>query len=256
MTTAIVGHTGFVGGNLVAAHGFDELFNSSNVAEMQGREYDLVVWSAAKAEKWRANQDPEADARHIEELERLLSSFTARRLVLISTVDVYGMPIEVTEDTPVQTDGLHAYGMNRFHLEQFARERFAHTHVLRLPGLFGPGIKKNVIYDLLHDNNLDRIHADGVFQYYDLRHLWRDIERMIALDINLLNVATEPVATSEIAEHVFGVAFDNRPEGVAAGRYDMRSIHDVKWGGRDGYLYDRASVLADMASFIRSERNA
>ena len=256
MTSAIVGHTGFVGGNLVAAHHFDELFNSSNVATMRGRDYDLVVWSAAKAEKWRANQDPEAHARHIEELEGLLSSFTSRRPVMISTVDVYGTPIEVTEDTPVQTEGLHAYGLNRFRLEEFARERFAQAHVLRLPGLFGPGIKKNVIYDLLHDNNVDRIHADGVFQYYDLRHLWRDIERVIALDIEVLNVATEPIATSEIAEQVFGMSFDNRPDGVAAGRYDMRSIHDGEWGGRDGYLYDRASVLADLESFVRSERNA
>ena len=43
MKTAIIGHTGFVGSNLLEAHAFDDLFNTSNIDQIAGREYDLVV---------------------------------------------------------------------------------------------------------------------------------------------------------------------------------------------------------------------
>lgn len=254
MTSALVGYTGFVGGNLARTREFDAVYNSSNVREISGQHFDEVVFSAARAEKWRINQDPESDLVHIAELERILESFTTDRLVLISTVDVYPRPIDVDETTPVDEVGLHPYGLHRIALERFAADRFARTHVLRLPGLFGPGIKKNVIYDLLNDNNVDRIHADGVFQYYDLRDLDADIRRAVDADIWLLNVATEPVSTADLAREAFGVEFDNRPADVAPGRYDMRSIHAGLWGGSDGYLYDRDQVLARLRDFVEGER--
>ena len=40
--------------------------------------------------------------------------------------------------------------------EDFCVRTFAGCVVVRLPGLFGEGLKKNVLYDLLNDNRLDR----------------------------------------------------------------------------------------------------
>ncbi len=254
MNSALIGYTGFVGGNLLQQRPFDALYNSANILDVAGRHFDEVYFSAAKAEKWRINQDPDSDARHIAELEGILSSFTAKRLILISTVDVYPRPIEVDEETVVDEEGLHPYGLHRLRLERFVTARFEHTHVLRLPGLFGPGIKKNVIYDLLHNNNVDRIHADGEFQYYDLRRLERDVRRAIDARIPLINLATAPVSTRALAREAFGLEFDNRPDGATPGRYDMRSVHSAEWGGRGGYLYDRDEVLADLRDFVTGER--
>jgi hypothetical protein len=50
--------------------------------------------------------------------------------------------------------------------------------ILSLPGLFGPGLKKNVIWNMMHDNNLDKAHPGGVFQYYDTRLLAVDIDKV------------------------------------------------------------------------------
>lgn len=252
MTSALIGYTGFVGGNLARSREFDELYNSTNIHEIAGRQFDDVYFSAAKAEKWRINQDPEGDAAHIAELETILSSFHARRLTLISTVDIYRVPIEVDESTVPVTDDLHAYGLHRLQLEDFVRRSIDNSLIVRLPGLFGPGIKKNVIFDLMNDNNVDRIHPDGEYQYYDLTRLNDDIEVAWRNGLRLVNLATEPLPTSRLASEVFGRELAV-PEGVAAGRYDMRTRYADRWGRDGGYLSSADEVVNALKSFVRIE---
>lgn len=254
MSSALFGFTGFVGANLAREHEFDHLYNSSNASDSAGRDFDLVVFSAAKAEKWRINQDPESDLVHIAELEALLAGFTTRQLVLVSTVDVYKLPVGVDETTPIDTDGLHAYGLHRYRLEQFARATHPGALIVRLPGLFGPGLKKNVIFDLLHDNNVDRIHHAGSFQYYNLAHLWNDIGTALDAGLELVNLTSEPVRTDEIARAAFGVEFDNEPEGVTAGSYDMRTVHAPVFGSEGDYTYSKSRTLHELTAFVASER--
>lgn len=256
MTSALFGHTGFVGSNLRASHRFDDLYNSGNSVESRGKEYELVLFSAAKAEKWRINQDPESDLRHIQELEALIAGVSTRRFVLISTVDVFKTPIGVDERTVVDTDGLHPYGLHRYRLEQFVREHHPDSLVVRLPGLFGPGIKKNVIFDLLHNNNVDRIHADGSFQYYNLRRLWDDVTTALNNGLGTVHLTSAPITTAELAREAFGIDFDIRPPGVTAGSYDLQTIHAALYGGTNPYTYSREQTLTELAEFVRSERGS
>jgi nucleoside-diphosphate-sugar epimerase len=250
MKTALIGYTGFVGSNLAAERHFDDQYNSSNIGEIDGKSYDLVVSAGARAEKWRINQGPEKDLAEIDSLIEHLKTIEAKQFVLISTIDVYKNPSDVDEDTPIDTEGLHAYGSNRYHLEQFCRDKFDALTV-RLPGLFGEGLKKNVIYDLLHNNNVDRIHHAGSFQYYNLDYLWRDIQTALKNNVKLINFATEPVRTDEIAEYCFGIKnFDNEPDGVAAGSYDMKTKHADLYGGHEQYMYSKQQELEDIRAFV------
>lgn len=253
MTTAIVGFTGFVGSNLARSHDFDASFNSSNVADAYGSQFDLLVFAAAKAEKWRINQDPDADAKHISELEEHLRRIEARRVVLISTVDVYPNPVGVDEHSEIDASDLHPYGAHRLRLEQFVQHRFENSFVIRLPGLFGRGLKKNVIFDLLNDNNVDRIHSDGTFQFYHLSRLWADVERTMELGIPLLNITSAPLTAARVAEIVLDEQFVNHPEGAVPARYDIRSAYSSSWSGDSGYLYDLDTVEADLRSFVAQE---
>lgn len=253
MDKGIIGYTGFVGGNLVEQTEFAEKYNSQNISDVDGKEFDLLICAGARAEKWRINQEPEKDLAEIDGLIDHLRTVKATKFVLISTVDVYGSPVGVDEDTPIETEGLHAYGKNRYYLEQFCAENFD-TTIIRLPGLFGNGLKKNVIYDLLYNNNVDRIHHAGSFQYYNLDYIWRDIQVAIENDLGLINFASEPVRTDEIAKEAFGVEFTNEPEGVAAGSYDMRSKHASLWGKQGSYLYTKAEELADIKSFVERQK--
>ena len=147
---ALVGYTGFVGSNLFASGSFELGFNSKNIQDAYGLKPDLLVYAGLRAEKYLANNFPEKDFALIEEAERNMERICPQRLVLISTVDVYKDPVEVDEDTEIATDGLHAYGYNRFLLEEWVREHDPNALIVRLPGLFGKNLKKNFIYDYIH----------------------------------------------------------------------------------------------------------
>jgi nucleoside-diphosphate-sugar epimerase len=253
MQDALIGHTGFVGGNLARQHPFAACFNSANVEEISGRHFGLLVCSAMPAAKWLANREPDKDRATLDRLTSCLRRARAERVVVVSTVDVYPSPLGVDEDTPIDPAAQNPYGRHRHLLELAAREHFPTVAVLRLPALFGPGLKKNAVFDLLHGNEVHKVHADGAFQFYNLDHLWADVQKSLANGLALLNVATEPLSVREVAREAFGMAFDNRPVAPPA-RYDMRSKHAALFGGRGGYLYGRDQVLKELKEFVDRER--
>jgi nucleoside-diphosphate-sugar epimerase len=251
MTSALIGHTGFVGQNLQQAVRFDVLVNSTNVEELRGRDFDLVVCAGARAEKWKANRDPTADLAGIERLLSVLHDVRAQQFVLVSTVDVFARPHGVDESA--EADAQHPYGTHRRLLEVLCAHRFD-ALIVRLPALFGPGLKKNALYDLLHDNQVEQIHPESTYQFYDVRWLWSDAARARQAGIKLLHLATEPLSMGEIAERCFSRVL-RAPDGGAA-HYDVRSRHADVWSGRDGYLRMRDEVLAALQTFVRQERGA
>jgi hypothetical protein len=48
MTNALIGYTGFVGSNLDDSGQFDDKYNTSNIRDIDGKDYDLVV----SADRW------------------------------------------------------------------------------------------------------------------------------------------------------------------------------------------------------------
>lgn len=250
--SALIGYTGFVGSNLLRQRSFDACFNSSNVEAIAGRSFDLVVCAGAPAEKWKANADPERDSDIVERLTRALEHVNANKLVLISTVDVFLEPRDVDEESPVPLAGLHAYGRHRRRLEQIVASRFE-THIVRLGGLFGRGLKKNVIYDFLHENQTERIDARSVFQFYDLRRLWRDITTAIDNELSLVHLATEPVSVAEVARAGFGIEFTNQTPAPPA-QYDVHTRYAPLFGGSGSYIEAKSTELAAIASFVEAER--
>lgn len=253
MADALIGHTGFVGGNLARQHHFDACFHSKTIPEIAGQSFDMLVCSGMPAAKYLANQRPWDDRTTLDRLLTHLRRADAAQAVIISTVDVYPQPIGVDEDTPIDPSAQQPYGKHRYILEQAARAQFPRVLVVRLPGLFGHGLKKNAIYDLLHDNQLFNIDASGVFQFYNLDHLWADIQKALALGLELLNVATEPFTVGDMAKEAFGREFTNhRP--LPPPRYDFRSKHAAAWGGKDGYLYNCGQVMSELRDFVAREK--
>jgi nucleoside-diphosphate-sugar epimerase len=248
---ALIGSTGFVGGALARQAPFDALYHSTDIAGIAGRSFDLVVCAGAPAAKWKANQQPEADLANLEVLMGHLATVRARRFVLVSTVDVYPTPVGVDEETPIDRAAGSAYGRHRLLLERFARDRFDAT-VLRLPALFGEGLRKNAIYDLLHDNCVDALQPRSSFQFYDVARLWSDLERVGQAGLRIVNLATEPLVLGDVARAVFGRELP--PSQAPVARYDFRSRHSGLWGRGDGYLCGRDAVLEAMAAFVRTER--
>lgn len=253
MTRALIGHTGFVGSNLARQQRFDACFNSKSIHEMRGRAYEEVWCAGVQAVKWWANANPAEDWAGITSLLEVLDTVEAERFVLLSTVDVFARPSGVDEaDEPVR-DGLHPYGLHRLRVEDRIAERFVNHLIIRLPGLYGDGLKKNVIYDLLHDNQLGDVHADAAFQFYGLDRLSEDVDIASAAGLPLVHFATEAVSVAELARAAFGRAFDDRPSSDPP-RYDVRTRHAAPWGRQGRYIRSRDEVLADIAAFVERER--
>lgn len=147
---SLVGYTGFVGSNLYAKGKFDRAYNSKNIGEAYGTSPDLLVYSGLRAEKYLANNDPAKDMDLIYEAEENIRKINPKKLVLISTIDVFKSPLGVDEKSVIDTDGLHAYGYNRYQLELWVRRQYSDALIVRLPALFGRNIKKNFIYDYIN----------------------------------------------------------------------------------------------------------
>ncbi len=149
MKTMLVGSTGFVGGNLAASHAFDGAFHSADIERAFGARPELLVYAGLPAAKYLANTDSAGDLAVVERAFWQMEQIAPRQLVLISTVDVYAVPQGVDECTPADAENPAAYGRNRARLERLVREAYPEALIVRLPGLFGRGLKKNFLYDLL-----------------------------------------------------------------------------------------------------------
>jgi len=250
MTTAIIGSTGFVGSNLVPHFPDSVQFNSRNIESIRGQHFDRVFCAGIQAKKWWANQHESEDLAAIHILLEALRTVTTDHFTLISTVDVYPIPSGVDESSPVDPAINHAYGRNRFLAEEFVQATFPRHLILRLPGLFGVGLKKNVIHDFIHSHELEKINPRGVYQYYWLGRLPADIQRASELGLSVLNLATEPVGTQEIHDRFFpDRALGTPTEFVAS--YDMQTLYAADWGSAsERYLYDKNAVLEQLAAFL------
>lgn len=252
MKLGLIGHTGFVGSNLARLAHFESTYNSSNIDSIAGEEFDLLVCAGVRAEKWIANGNPEQDQAGIDRLLNALSTARANKFILISTVDVFLNPMGPDEGTPVVTDGLHAYGKHRYQLEQELSQRFS-TLVARLPGLYGKGIKKNVIHDFLKNHETHKIDSRGVFQFYGLHRLWEDLQLAMKHNLELIHLPTEPVSVAEVAQAAFGREFTNHVVEQPA-RYDIRTKHAHLLGGVRPYLENRLAELEGIRLFVDREK--
>lgn len=245
---ALIGSTGFVGGVLQRHGDFSGLFHSTNVDELPTTQWDEVVCAAMPAEKWRANKEPGDDEASLERLWGALGRTVARRVVLISTVDVFDPPSG--KDESQEPDAGHPYGEHRAKLEKRLIGRFEDASVVRLPALYGPGLKKNALYDLIVDRQCSTS-RDAQFQWYDVERLAADLDIVRDEDLRLVHLVSEPVAMGEIIDRCFA---DASVGDTAAAHYDLRTRYAPAFGGQHGYLQSRAESLDGLARFVERVR--
>lgn len=250
---ALIGWTGYVGSTLLAQRNFDRRFRSTDIGELVGSSYRSVVCAGAPAQKWIADSDPATDRANIEHLASMLDRTNAERFVLISTVDVFADSRGATEATLTTMDGLSPYGANRLWLEQFVEARFTNSLVVRLPGLVGPGLRKNAVFDLRNQNNLEAIDAHAVYQFYPMVNLSDDIAVAERAQMQVVHLVAAPLAIAEVAASGFGIRFDNEVVGRTPPHYDLRTQHAELFGGVGDYMYSRRESLLAIRAYAQSE---
>ncbi len=150
MKIELVGYSGFVGSNLCAKHNFDGLYDITNIKEAYNTNPDILVYSGVPAQKFLANKEPEKDFEVIKGAIKNIVNINPKKVILISSIDVYKETNGIDEDTKIIPEDLQAYGKNRFYLEQWVMDNFEDYLIVHLPGLYGKNIKKNFVYDLIN----------------------------------------------------------------------------------------------------------
>jgi dTDP-4-dehydrorhamnose reductase len=247
---ALIGYSGYVGSSLLRQQAFDCLYRSTDVHEARGKSFSIVICAGAPAKKWIADRDPEADQTNLSDLFDVLASVNAEQFVLISTIDVFGDTRGRDERSRAEPGS--AYGRNRLWLEDRVREAFPSSLIVRLPGLVGPGLRKNVIFDFLNDNNLHQIDRRSRYQFYPTVNLTRDLEIARKHDLRLVHLTTEPIAVSRVAE-AFGRDFANEVHDKTPADYNLRTLHAPLFGGEEGYLYDARTCELAIRAYAQSE---
>jgi hypothetical protein len=250
---ALIGYTGFVGTTLLNQKFFEAQYRSTNISEVEGRSFGFVVCAGAPAQKWIANREPASDRQKIEGLIDHLRSVQCHTFVLISTVDVFHNPVGVDEWAPVDEAKLHPYGRHRRLLEKFVETHFPNHLIVRLPGLIGPGLRKNVIFDFLNKNNLHTIDSRGVFQFYPMVNLWYDIQIALRAGLKLVHLTAEPISVAEVSTAGFAKPFDQVLSGSAA-IYDMQSAYVKVFGGTGLYQYCKRETIQAIRAYAQSEQ--
>lgn len=252
MKNALIGYSGFVGSSLLKQTQFEALFRSTNIHDIHGLDCDHIICAGAPAQKWIANKDPETDKKNIETLMENLKTISCKTFILISTVDVFKHPIDVDEATVVDESGLHPYGLHRRMLEKFVQSQFPSHLIVRLPGLVGPGLRKNIIFDLHNNNNLDAIDSRAIFQFYPMVNLWYDIQTALQKNLHLIHLTAEPISVSDVAHHGFGKSLSQALTNPPA-RYQLRTRYAQEFGVQGPYLYSARETLQAIRAYAQSE---
>ena len=162
MTNALIGSTGFVGQNLLNQIEFDNFYNSKNIFEARNKKFEFMICSGAPGSMFIANREPERDKTSIDTLIKSLSNIEVDQMILISTTAVYtkfdGEFNEATKDLNPKNQ----YGKSRLFLEKFCEDTFPNCLIIRLPALFGEGLKKNFLFDI--NNRLPRLLTQDLFK--------------------------------------------------------------------------------------------
>ena len=248
-TSALLGYTGYVGSNLATQGEYTHLYNSSNINSINGHTFDTITCAAAPGFKLGAtqlNQTMEGlaynDAAALDGLKDVLSQVKCRgTFILISTLSVYAVTSDaeskklqptvrfsrsqpehtLNEDRDVWSRSLatggmsdHEYGRNRAKLEHWlmTESPFKENYlIVRLPGIFGPGMKKNYLFDLITNSEwLFKVNLNTRHQWYPLRHLSEDINTVLAANkkphattITIVNLFPQDISTGEIVQRFF-----------------------------------------------------
>ena len=251
MTIALFGYSGFVGSNILQFYKIDEFYNSKNITSAINKDFDIVYFCGVPANKWYANKYSQEDLDIIESIQNILKTITCKKFILISTIDVYeDVNLCYNEDYDCDYVINHSYGRNRYRFEYFIKNHFNDYNIIRLPALFGKGLKKNIIYDLIYNNQIDKIPVNSSFQWYNLNWLKNDIEIIIKNNIKICNLFTEPLQTSEIIKIFdYDDKFMNHSSNIV---YNTKTKYSHLFNSSiDGYIRDKDTVLNNIIIFLK-----
>jgi nucleoside-diphosphate-sugar epimerase len=261
---AVIGSGGFVGSNLADAlkrnkKSIIRIEKDTSIDEI--REYSLgsVYFCAGNPLTFLSKKEPvKCMQQNVAELYPYLGMLEYKKFVYISSILVYPQSsICYKESMPIDISQLGLYGAHKYMGERYVRE-FAKTWLIVRPtSFFGNGLKKNLLFDLQHDNPNIYLKKDSRMDYMPIDWFCEALVKMAEAKCNeIINVGSGlPISVSRI------ISFKNLPYIFHEERWqDDRRIDFEKFKsyGLPMLKYDKLEemikvfVSADSAAFRRS----
>jgi hypothetical protein len=244
----LIGSTGLVGSTLKESVKFDHEFNSKNIHTFEQVVTDgCELWlSCLSATKWLVNKNLKQDIENIFKILNIIKHKTYSRVILISTIDVYNESPMLSDEDYKPNFGVLSYGNNRLLFEYLIDEFLTKDDykVYRLPALFNNKIKKNILFDLMNDNNVNLINRNSYFQWYNLDNLHKFIFDTCEMERCVFNVFTEPLKSLEIIE-LFPQHKDKIPYSMGGVVYNYKTNLT-----ESGYIQTAEEVLNEIKQLV------
>lgn len=249
----LIGNTGLIGTTLKKKLNFDFEFNSRNICDYNVPDNCDLYLSCLPATKWMVNKDPYSDLKNAQSIINIISSKQYNNIYLFSTIDVYcESNLEADEETFPTVKTLN-YGTNRYLFEVMIEQFLAYKKlkIFRLPALYSPDIKKNVLFDLLNNKNVENINANSFYQWYNLENLIYDVEYYSSNYNNQIvyNLFPAAVETEKIIKELFP-EYINKVSRKYIVKYDYKTILTAS-----GYLQSTASSFEGIKLFVNEYRS-
>ena len=194
VTVAIIGK-GFVGNYLKCNLDLPyDCYDTSNICNIQNKHYDLIYCAGLYSHKDYINKNGDNDLINIFNLQENLISCNIKRFILISTIEIYDKSFQLQNENNHYISK-ESYGKNRYYMEEWVISNYTNYNIIRLPNVFGLGLKQNIIYDILNNNCLENINLNCFYQWYYIDNLIYDIDWILKKNIKIINLFSEPIET-------------------------------------------------------------
>jgi len=203
---SIIGQ-GLIGKFLANSINGSRIYTRDNLDQFSQDTHDVVIIAAPTGNRLVVNTDPEVDIKDYQQIIDIISCAQYKTFIYISTIDVY-------RD--------HNYGNNRRYLEN-ALSQLPGSHIIRLPSLIDVSLNKNILYDLKNRIWLDKVSLDSEVQWYPLKRLSADIDRVVEQDVKYQNLFSPPVCNQDIVTRFFPELIEQlKTNQLVAIKYDFQ----------------------------------
>ena len=152
LKVALLGNTGFIGSEVccvLSRHCHLHCYGLGSIIP-DDVEYDVVVNCAGISYRFLVQKDPQKYRVVEDDIISKLSRFCSPKIIHISSM-------------AVELQGSE-YGKLKEYVEQEVKKIFEQWCILRLAGIIGPELRKNVVFDILHDKKV-YVTEDSKFNY-------------------------------------------------------------------------------------------
>lgn len=193
----VVGPDGFIGQNVVGALKkrdieYNPVRKNRDISALPNKSVDCVFFCAGNSAEFRTRDDPlHCLRRNVFDLQEYLTGLEYKRFVHFSSTAVYPPELsEKMEQVRLDPRELSLYGAHKLLSERYVQEFAQNWVILRPAYLYGPGLWKNLFYDI-------RVGKTDIYLTKD--------SHLAALDVRYLADAAVELATAASNE-VFNVA--------------------------------------------------